>query len=148
MSLEQAINDHAAAIRELAAAILASARTPAAAPVEVKAEKPTTAKAAVEQALSAAEKASAEKKAKAEAEAAAKQKQAEEDAAAAELAGGSTEQVADLDFDKDVKPAFLAFLKAKGRDAGVALLAEFKAKSGSEVAKADLPKMLAKLQAA
>lgn len=151
MSLENAINDHAAAIRELAAAILASARTPAAAPVgklvDLNPEKPgTTAptkEELIKQAAADGEAKLAAKK-KAEADAAAKKKAEEE---AAELAGG-TEAAVVLDYETEVKPKFQAFLKAKGRDAGLALLAKYGAKSGNELPKDRLHEVLADIEAA
>lgn len=97
--------------------------------------KPTNAKAAVEQALKAAEEAKAKKQAA---------------AAAAEntddLAGGGG--APELDYDTDVKPKFQAFLKAKGREAGLALLGKYGAKSGAELPKDRLHEVLADIEAA
>lgn len=156
MSLENAINDHAAAIRELAAAILASARTPAAAPVgaagklvDLNPEKPgitsPTKEDLIKQAAADGEAKLAAKK-KAEADAAAKKK-AEEDAAE-ELAGGGGEAAPVLDYSKDVEHKFKAFLKEKGREAGLALLKKYGAASGSQVAQGKLAAFLADIEAA
>lgn len=155
MSLENAINDHAAAIRELAAAILASAHTPAAAPVgklvDLNPEKPE-AKAATQSKEELIKQAAAEGEAKlaakkkAEADAAAKKK-AEEDAAE-ELAGGGEESAPVLDYSKDVEHKFKAFLKGKGREPGLALLKKYGAASGSQVAPGKLAAFLADIEAA
>ena len=102
--------------------------------------KPTTAKAAIDQALKAAVEAKAKKEAEAEAAAA----QAEEPTD--DLAGG--EAAPELDYDTDVKPKFQAFLKAKGRDAGLALLGKYGAKSGTELPKDRLHEVLADIEAA
>lgn len=106
----------------------------------VKADaKPTTAKAAVEQALATAAEAKEKKKAEADAAAAAAEN-------TDDLAGGDAPPV--LDYDTDVKPKFQAFLKAKGRDAGLALLGKYGAKSGAELPKDRLHEVLADIEAA
>ena len=150
MSLENAINDHAAAIRELAAAILASAHIPAAAPVGNLAAPETKAatqskEELIKQAAAEGEAKLAAKK-KAEADAAAKKK-AEEDAAE-ELAGGGEESAQVLDYSKDVEHKFKAFLKEKGREAGLALLKKYGAASGSQVPQGKLSAFLADIEAA
>lgn len=108
-------------------------------------DKKTTAAEAVADANARAAEAKAKKaadaKAKAEAEAAAA-------AADAEDLAGDGEAAKELDYDTDVKPAFQAFLKAKGRDAGLALLAKYEAKSGADLPKARLHEVLADIEAA
>ena len=112
--------------------------------------KPTTAKAAIDQAMKAAEEAKAKKQA--EADAAAAQAAAAQAAAAQaeettyDLAGGA--EAPKLDYDTDVKPKFQAFLKAKGREAGLALLGKYGAKSGAELPKDRLHEVLADIEAA
>jgi len=150
MSLEQAINDHAAAIRELASAILNMSGANGAPAVAVKTEvKATQSKEElIKQAIAGGEaKLAAKKKAEAEAKAA-KEAEAEADKAAEEDLAGSGEPVTELDYAKDVEEKFKAFLKAKGREAGLALLGKYKAKSGSQVAQADLAAFLADIEAA
>lgn len=157
MSLEQAINEHAAAIRELASAIVhlagassisttvAHGTTGKAPPVEEK-PTPTTAKEAIDQATAAAQRTAAAKKAAADKAAA--DKVAADKAAEEELAGSGGGAAAELDYAKDVEEKFKAFLKAKGREAGLALLGKYKAKSGSQVAQMDLAAFLADIEAA
>lgn len=140
MSIEQAITDHAAAIRELAAAIRGTATSNLATAgaalttntieadvkkveTDAKAEqkrvmeqvatdrKPSTAKEAVAVALT---------KAKAEKEAAAKK---EDD----DLLGAAVDP---LDWDKDVRPALLAV--GKDRDALVKLMAKYDVPKGGK----------------
>lgn len=150
--LEDAINNHAAAIRELVAAMLASARTPAAAPVgklvDLNPEKPDTTaptkEELIKQAAAEGEAKLAAKK-KAEADASAKKKA---DEAAEELAGGGEESAPVLDYSKDVEHKFKAFLKEKGREAGLALLKKYGAASGSQVAQGKLAAFLADIEAA
>lgn len=120
MSLEQAIIEHTAAIRELIAAINAKGATLTPAAAEDK--KPATAKEAIEQATAAAKDA----KAKKEAAAAEAAKKAEAEAA-------KSEEAKALDYDKDIAPALTAFLKKHGRDAFGVLLQPFGAKKGGEV---------------
>lgn len=153
MSLENAINEHAAAIRELAAAILASARTPAAAPVgnlaapdKAKTEVKGTAKA---EAAANQEKVEAERKEAAQA--AIKQALADAEAKKKEQTddlSGSGEAAPVLDYSKDVEHKFKAFLKEKGREAGLALLKKYGAASGSQVAQGKLAAFLADIEAA
>ena len=58
----------------------------------------------------------------------------------------STEPKA-LDYIKDVKPVFLDFGKAKGRDAAMALLAEFNVKGATEIPAEQWPAFLARIAA-
>lgn len=154
MSLEQAINDHAAAIRELAAAIVgrtSSIQFADGTPVHEAAAAAANAKAPtkeelIKQAAAEGEAKLAAKK-KAEADAAAKKKAEEEDAAE-ELAGGGSEAAPVLDYSKDVEHKFKAFLKEKGREAGLALLKKYGAASGSQVAQGKLAAFLADIEAA
>ncbi len=139
MSLEQAINDHAAAIRELAAAIAKSGSTVGteapATEVVTKVYKIDTTEPVKEQ--TPAQKAIAEANAAA---AAAKVKKQEAIAEASEPAPAEDKE---LDYEKDVKPALVQYLKAKGRDAGVALLAKYGAKNGEGVKPEDYAAILA-----
>lgn len=127
MSIENAILELAAAIRELAGASSdrTKADTAAVEKLADKVEKTTSpAKKAVEDALAAAEKAKAEK-------AAVAKEEAKEEAPAA------------LDYDKDVAPALTAYAKAQGRDKLVALLSKYQAKNGAGLKVADYAAVMA-----
>jgi hypothetical protein len=54
---------------------------------------------------------------------------------------------ATLDYDRDVKPKALAFAKAKGREALVALLGEFGAKGAAEVPVGKVGEFVGKIDA-
>jgi len=130
MSIEQAITDHAAAIRELAAAIRGAT---SGAPLKVadtiaqdvtkvetdaKAEQKKVMAQAEADRKSAAKQAVADALAKAEAE---KAKPAEED---------DPLDAAPLDWDKDVRPALLAV--GKDRDALVKLMGKYEVPKGGK----------------
>lgn len=136
MSIEQAITDHAAAIRELAAAIRGAASSNLATAgaalitntIEADVTKvETDAKAEQKKVMaqveadrkSAAKQAIADALAKAEAE---KKAKVEED----DPLGGAVE----LDWDKDVRPALLAV--GKDRDALVKLMAKYDVPKGGK----------------
>lgn len=60
---------------------------------------------------------------------------------------GKTEAKA-LTYDADVKGPFLAFAKAKGREAAMKLLGEFKVQRADQVPEADWPKFIAAIATA
>lgn len=127
MSLEQAILEHAAAIRELASAVLVSAKQSADSTIRlaqgyehaVDASKPVF-----------ADKPKADKPAP-------ETKKAEEKKALA------ADEDKALDYDKDVAPALTGYMKANGRQAGIDLMAKFGAKKGSEIKPEDYAAVLA-----
>jgi hypothetical protein len=143
MSIENAILDHAAALRELAAAIRATigagapahdvavaVSAPAAAAAQVAAEvaKPTTAKEAVAAAMAAA---------------AAKAEEAPAPAPAPTPASAAA--ATPLSYEKDVQPLLVQV--GKNRDQLVELLREFGAKNGAGIKDADYPAVVAKATA-
>lgn len=142
MSIDKFIEQFLATQTRIAEALEAIAKqtpaTSAPAPAETK---PTTAKAAVEEAKA---KAAEAKAAAAPAPAPAPTPEPEPD-----LMGGGEEEAAPvvLDFDKDIAPAFLAFSKAKGRDATVALLKQYGAANAKGVKVSDYPAFHAALTA-
>lgn len=122
MSLEQAILEHAAAIRELAA-VFAGAGFPIARATKAPDDKPA-----------AADKPKADKPAP-------ETKKAEEKKAPV------VDDVKQLDYDKDVAPALTGYMKANGRQAGIDLMAKFGAKKGSEIKPEDYAAVLADINA-
>lgn len=139
MSIENAILDHAAALRELAAAIRATigagapahdvavaVSAPAAAAAQVAAEvaKPTTAKEAVAAAMAAAKA---------------------EEAPAPAPTPAPAAAAAPLSYEKDVQPLLVQV--GKNRDQLVELLREFGAKNGAGIKDADYPAVVAKATA-
>jgi len=142
MSLENAIIENTAAIRELVAAILtsansnrefasAAARAVPLAEVGKEEKKPSTAKEAIDQATAAA-KAAAEKK-KAEA------------AAAAAKKDEKTDDAKPLDYEKDVKPELVKFAQAKGKPALAELLKGFGVAKGDQLKGDQFAEVLAKI---
>jgi hypothetical protein len=138
MSIENAILDHAAALRELAAAIRATIGTsapahdvavavsaPAAAQVVAEVAEPTTAKEAVAAALAAVK--------------------AEKTPAPASAPTPAPAAAAPLSYEKDVQPLLLQV--GKNRDQLVELLREFGAKNGAGIKDADYPAVVAKATA-
>lgn len=144
MSIENAILDHAAALRELAAAIRAtigtgapahdvavavSAPAPAAAQVAAEVAKPTTAKEAVAAAMAAV-----------------KAEEAPAPAPASTPAPAEAQvAAAPLSYEKDVQPLLVQV--GKNRDQLVELLREFGAKNGAGIKDADYPAVVAKATA-
>lgn len=132
MSLEAALQEHTAVMRELLARLTAGSLTAVAMTgteyvakidaeaAEQPAAKPTTAAEAVAQA-------------KASAAAAAK----------AQETTSTAEATAALDYEKDVRPALVKVSTGKGRDALVALLAKFNVTKGDQLQPAQLADVLA-----
>lgn len=140
MSLEESIQDHAAAIRELAAAILQSAKAVVSGAAPLRPNVSTTA------AVSDAELETAVSRVESDANAAQKrvmQKvEADRKPTPAEV---KAEPAADLDYKKDVYPALVALGK-KDRAGLTSLLEQFGVKSGDKLAPAQFADVIAAAQ--
>lgn len=66
-------------------------------------------------------------------------------AVAAAANGQPPSEPAKLEYARDVRPPFLAYGKAKGRDAATALLGEFGVKAATEIAADKWPAFLARV---
>jgi hypothetical protein len=128
MAIETSIDGLAAAINALAAAIAgASAGVPASGKSSTPAATRTAAATTTANPAAAVESPSEGKPAADTKADAATQTTAKESAAPAEKEKSSEQKV--LDYDKDVKPAFLQLVREKGRAAAIALIAEYDPKA-------------------
>lgn len=124
MSMENAILEHAAALREVAAAIKSMG-----APVSVESALTTIAQAAPQEIIKAADKKPEVKDADIEQAA-----QKVEDAAKEEQKTEAADDApVDLDYTKDVRPVLLAVNKKAGQPALKALLTQFGAATGDKL---------------